>query len=239
MKSTKGERLLRIAVGRYPFTPSTYPGRRPPFSFLLTGNGILRLKVRTLDQVLTNRGLARASERYAVLAYGSNACPEQLAEKGLSDVPVIFGRMVGAEAVYANRVTQKGYVPATLARKNGSRPSWVTLLTREQLQIMDETEGRGNNAYVLAELPKVQFFVGQKRFTPLYTYVNIRGVMMVKGKPLSLRSIGQKGARALHQQSLEKDATTVLDFKVIDFPFLPTEYSQLISHSRRKADSRR
>jgi hypothetical protein len=224
-----------IPINRFPFTSSTYPGRRPRFSFFLTRTGILRLTIRNLDQVLENHGLAPASERYAVLAYGSNACPEQLVDKGLSDVPVIFGRMVGAEAVYAKRIAGKGYVPATLARKPGSRPSWVTLLTNEQLRTMDETEGRLNDVYVLAELPKVRFFVGQKRFAPLYTYVNIRGgVMSIKGKPVGLRTMAQRRAKTLLPRSLEKDAATLLDFNVISSPDPPIEYSRLIGSKGAK-----
>jgi hypothetical protein len=127
-------------------------------------------------------------ERYAILAYGSNSCPDQLLNKNLTGVPVLYGRLKGAEAVYAGRKTQKGYVPATLARKKGIRSSWVTLLTREQLAAMDTSEGLRHNTYILAELSNVQFFVGRSQFVPLYTYVNTRcGVMTQNGKALSLR----------------------------------------------------
>src|SRR5215467_7339852 len=146
--------LRTLPVSRYPFTSSTYPGRRPRFSFLLTRAGIYRLKVHELDRMLGYFHLAPSAERYAVLAYGSNACPGQLLDKGLSDVPVIFGRLGGAQAVYARRTTKKGYVPATLAKKCQSRYSWVTLLTREQLRIMDRSEGRPN-VYALASVPDV------------------------------------------------------------------------------------
>jgi hypothetical protein len=123
----------KIPINRYPFTPATYPGRRPRFSFFFTSKGIYRLKFRALRSLLKKHGLPSLDERYAILAYGSNACPDQLLNKNLTDVPVLYGRLKGAEVVYAGRKTQKGYVPATLARKKGTRSSWVTLLTREQL----------------------------------------------------------------------------------------------------------
>jgi hypothetical protein len=100
-RMTKAAKKLPLA--RFPFTAATYPGRRPRFSFLFTREGIYRLKLRNLDAFLTERNLPPVAERYAVVADGSNACPGQLISKKLRDVPVIFGHLVGAEAVYARR----------------------------------------------------------------------------------------------------------------------------------------
>ncbi len=226
------KRLLRIPVNHFPFTPSTYPGRRPRFSFLLTRGGIYRTKLRDLDRILESRGLAQVSERYAILAYGSNACPGHLLDKKLTDVPVLYGRVMGAEAVYAKRKTQRGYVPATLARKQGSRSSWVTLLTTEQLEKMDTSEGRPY-AYALAEIPSVKFFIGRSQLTPLYSYVDIcGGVMTISGKPLSLGSTSQKRAKSMQAQSLAEDATEWLDFDVIAHPSPPTTHAQIVRTHR-------
>src|SRR6266704_527935 len=89
---------LTIPISEYPFTPDTYPGRRPRFSFFFTPQGIYRLQLRTLKQFLADRGLPPLEERYAILAYGSNASPGQLLRKyqirGLTNVPVLFGRLV-------------------------------------------------------------------------------------------------------------------------------------------------
>jgi hypothetical protein len=170
--------------------------------------------------------------RYAVVAFGSNACPQQLLNKGLTDVPVIYSRLEGADAVYASRRTQKGkgYVPATLARKLGIRASWITLLTREQLALMDHSEGRHSGSYALAELRDVQSLVGlSTKFVPLYTYVNIRdGVMLHKGKVVSLRSANQKKARRLFVAASEGDATNFLSYSVIPDLQPPTNYSQVL-----------
>ncbi len=220
----------KIPINSFPFTPSTYPGRRPRFSFLFTRRGIYRLKLRNLDKFLRRRKLPPTTERYAVLAYGSNACPCQLFEKNLDNVPVIFGRLTGAEAVYASRTTQRGYVPATLARKDGERPSWITLLTREQLRIMDRTEGRRSNTYALAELSNVQFRVGRRHFAPLYAYVNITGgVMTLNGRAVSLRSMRQKRAKSSLEESVEQDPAECLDFQTIEYPNPPARHSQLLT----------
>src|SRR5262249_8558162 len=133
----------RTSISKFPFTPETYPGRRPRFSFFFNSKGIYRSQLRSLNKLLVNRGLTPLAERYAILAYGSNACSGQLRRKyktiGLNHVPVLFGRLVGAEAVYAHRQTiEDHYVPATLARRAGGRPSWITMLTAEQIRQMDE-----------------------------------------------------------------------------------------------------
>ncbi|HET7207164.1 MAG TPA: hypothetical protein VFI95_11370 [Terriglobales bacterium] len=226
--------LHNIPLKPYQFTPSNYPGRRPRFSFFFTAKGIYRLKSRSLDVVLKQRGLPLSGERYAILAYGSNACPGQLLDKHLDDIPVLFGRLVGAEAVYANRQTQKGYVPATLARKRGSRSSWVTLLTADQLEIMDGSEGRHYHTYVLAELPNVQFFIGQRQITPLYSYVDMRGGVMTRnGKPAGLRSMGQKRAKALVRAE-ECNAAKWLNFQTIPDPNPPAQFSKILNPMPRR-----
>lgn len=225
--------LHRIPICKYPFTPATYPGQRPHFSFFFTPKGTYRLKLRALDRFLADHGLPPVRERYAILAYGSNACPGQLRrkyhERGLTDVPVLFGRLVGAEAVYAHRVTKKDcYVPATLARKKGGRSSWITLLTRNQIRQMDGSEGRPNS-YELAELLNVQFLIGKNLVTPLYTYVNVRsGVMIREGKPVSLRSARQKRAKSLLAETTEDSAANWLDYSTIPDPHPPDRCSQFL-----------
>src|SRR5260370_21472424 len=138
--------LRRIPISKYPFTPDTYPGRRPRFSFFFTPQGICPVRLGTLGKLLQSRDLPPLDERYAILAYGSNACPGQLRQKceayGLNDVPVLYGRLTSANTVYARRTTKRGYVPATLAKAKTSRSSWITLLTAGQLWAMDRSVSR-------------------------------------------------------------------------------------------------
>jgi hypothetical protein len=219
----------KIPISRYPFTPATYPGRRPLFSFFFTSKGIYRLKFRALRSLLKKQGLPSLDERYAILAYGSNACPHQLLNKNLRDVPVLYGRLKGTEAVYAGRKTQKGYVPATLARKRGTRSSWVTLLTREQLALMDNSEGRRHNTYALAEVPSVQFFVGRYQVLPLYTYLNILcGVMTYGGQAVSLRSTSQKRAKQHVATNSWGESASFIDYVSIPDPDPPSRYCEFI-----------
>jgi hypothetical protein len=229
----KNNRARIISIDRFPFTPSTYPGSRPRYSFFFTSDGISRLKVGNLNRLLRDRNLPLEDERYAVIAYGSNACPGQLLAKKLTDVPVLYGRLLGAEAVYARRKAQGGYVPATLARKRRSRSSWVTLLTADQLSRMDVSEGRPN-AYVLAELSSSRFFVGHCEISPVYSYVDIRGgVMTVNGDAVSLRSTTQKSAKSMLAGSERGEATDWLDFHRIPNLTPPPEFSRFLRGGSR------
>jgi hypothetical protein len=235
--SERNSKTRRIPISKYPFTPATYPGHRPLFSFLFTQEGIYRLKVNNLGRFLTDRGLRAATERYAILAYGSNACPGQLQEKqrkyGLKDVPVLYGRLLGAEAVHAGRTAKRGYVPATLARKNGSGPNWITLLDAEQFQAMDESEGRPTY-YELVKLPTVRFSVGHFEVSPVYAYVNIRGgVMTIGGKPASPRTTNQKEAKSQVARAGGEDAALWLEYEVIPYPNQPGRYSQFFKRWMR------
>lgn len=226
MKSTQSKQWPRYAVREFPFSASTYPGRRPRFSFLFTHRYIYRFGLSNLDQLLALRDLPPLSDRYAVLAYGSNACPGQLLLKHrennrLTNVPVLYGRLIGAEAVYVRRHTRRGYIPATLARKGGSQPSWLTLLTTEQLKAMDATEGRPN-FYALAEVPTLRFLAGHHDVSPLYTYVDIHGgVMILHGQTVSLRQIGQARCQRIFDNTTRQDAVEWLDFHEIPDSDLP------------------
>jgi len=233
MARQRGNRSRRIPVSKYPFSPSTYPGMRPRFSFFFTPKGIYRVKLRTLNRFLADRKLPPTTERFAVVAYGSNACPGQLLRKyrkhRLTNVPVLFGRVLGAEAVYAHRQTIKDrYIPATLARETGSRSSWVTLLAADQFEAMDASEGRPGS-YELAKLSGVQFFVGRKEVFPLYAYLNIRGgVMTFDGKAVNLRFVGQKRAKRIFDRTTEQPATAWLGFEIIPDQHRPPEYSKIL-----------
>jgi hypothetical protein len=142
---------------------------------------------------------------------------------------VLYGHLKGAEAVYAGRKTQKGYVPATLGRKSGTRSSWVTLLTREQLALMDDSEGRRHNTYALAELLSVQFLVGRYQVLPLYTYLNIRrGVMTNGGQAVNLRSTSQRRAKQHVATNSWGESASFIDYVSIPDPDPPSRYCEFI-----------
>jgi hypothetical protein len=222
--------ILRLAD--FPFSALTYPGRRPRFSFFFTHRGIYRCSLRSMNELLTARHLAPVSERIPVLAYGSNACPSQLFRKynqdsRLTDIPVVYGRINNADVVYSRRITQGGYVPATLVRARRSLPSWITLLTPEQLRAMDSTEGRPN-LYQLVEVPRLKFFAGRLQISPLFSYLDVSGgVMIFKRRPVSLRTVRQKKCQSIFQSTTRHDAQRWLAFTQVPASETPETRAQL------------
>ena len=228
----KSGRFPILPVTEFPFTALTYPGRRPRFSFFFTHHGIYRCPLRSLNGLLTARHLAPVSERIPVLAYGSNACPGQLYRKynqdsRLTNVPVLYGRLNGADVVYSRRFTRGGYVPATLVRARRSLQSWVTLLTAEQLSAMDSTEGRPN-VYQLVEVAKLKFFMRRLQVSPLFTYLDVSGgVMVFERRPVSLRTMRQKNCQSIFQSTSRQDAQKWLAFTQVPSSETPEARTRL------------
>ncbi len=86
------------------------------------------------------------AERIPVLAYGSNASPQQLVNKypdlGEEEgIPVLKTALTGFDVVYSARFSSYGAIPAMLAPSPGTRlTTYVTWLTEEQLEVMHDTE---------------------------------------------------------------------------------------------------
>ena len=91
------------------------------------------------------------TDRCPVLAYGSNASPEQLyrkfgslvaVEPGDKLIPVFRGTLDDHDVVYSASLASYGSVPATLQQSLGTTCQvFVTMLTPLQLQVMHESEG--------------------------------------------------------------------------------------------------
>lgn len=114
-----------------------YPYARPKRSYLFTGGNA---------HPLAALGRHHLAGRTPVLAYGSNAAPEQLARKFAdqpdSTIPVLMGRLAGFDIVYSCHITAYGALPATLVESPGTVVAVaVTWLNDHQLARMNETEG--------------------------------------------------------------------------------------------------
>lgn len=142
--------------------PSVYPGPTPDYSYLLAGTEMFQLapvsgrlgewRLAAEPQVSLGRQLERAGaapvdRRTAVLAFGSNASPPQLARKftGVpgSAIPVVKGWVYGLRLAFSAHLNPVGYIPAAVRVSGdlGSRlPVWLTFLDDRQLRVMDPTE---------------------------------------------------------------------------------------------------
>ncbi len=101
------------------------------------------------------------AERIPVLAYGSNASPQQLLHKfpDLPEddgIPVLKTALTGFDVVYSARFSSYGAIPAMLAPSPGTRlTTYVTWLTEAQLEVMHDTElgpTRDGSAYTFGKL---------------------------------------------------------------------------------------
>jgi hypothetical protein len=127
--------------------PNCYPGSRPDCSYLFCGDHLLTAPI-DFDAELAALGVPRLSERRAVLAYGSNACPAQLQRKFASAacssmVPMTRAWATNLAVGFSNHVTRYGAVPATIFVSEGTRTEvFVAWLDDEQFDVMDRSEAR-------------------------------------------------------------------------------------------------
>ncbi|NIM13376.1 MAG: hypothetical protein GTO45_14780 [Candidatus Aminicenantes bacterium] len=194
--------LEKTPVSRF-ITPrqrcELYPGTRPAWSFCFIGeyilpiraaNGLLEVKDESnqwqnLEHVVSERTGIPFSHRFAVLAVGSNACPARLADPDkygnfqTTAIPVLHGWINDVVSVYTPWTASYQSVPATVMGLTGARSKlWVTLLTENELQQMDRSEGRGIS-YGLVELPHpaIQFSIEEGvRIFPISAYCEYASV---------------------------------------------------------------
>ena len=114
----------------------SYPYLRPKGSYLLESNRIIELKGRVLE--------GNFDKYIPVLAYGSNAAPEQLRRKLNkinSPLAVLSASIRDFDVVYAAKFSNYGSIPATLAPSKGTvLQVSVVLLNKAQLSLIHKTE---------------------------------------------------------------------------------------------------
>lgn len=196
------------------FDPATYPGR-PPEGPTLVHRGE-RYAVRldgTTDAPLTvppGTGDVDVLEPGAVrwsLAYGSNADPDRLVDKGLDErgAVVLPASVEGHRRLWeARRTTSTGAVPLTLGTAPGIRlDTWVLGVHVADTEALDDSEGRGSN-YVLGRVGPVavadRFLIADAL---AYGPTDRTSLVSVEARPAAYPEVDQRAAG-----SLTDDATT-------------------------------
>ena len=186
--------------------PLAYPGLRPKFSYVYYQGKVYKVMCRgksyadlwledttgevPLDTFLAARGNATMARRHAVLAVGSNGCPGRLAEKYANqpDVafPVLAGTLADTAVVYSSRLVSYGALPATYLRQPDAL-SWlsVTMLTDDQLALMDKTEHIGQT-YQRIPVPGQFRTDGGQMIGDLTGYLNHQ-ILTYRNKPVLLK----------------------------------------------------
>ncbi len=196
---------------------------------------------KNMDRFLKEETGSSLSERYAVLAVGSNACPARLADPEKygnncsAAIPVFHGWINDVVSVYIPHICNYGSIPSTIMGKPGAKTKlWVTLLSEMELRIMDKSEGRGEH-YNLIELPQ-STFKAQENFSikSVSAYYQPFGLRDQNSEdPILVRcfEVSATGLNSMDQQSIQKYISQITQgFESINEKsiFLEREYSLAI-----------
>jgi hypothetical protein len=164
-----------------------YPYDRPGFSYLYDDGEVRRLESPEADF---------SAGRTAVLAFGSNAAPEQLKRKfgeiPGSVIPVVQAELADFDVVYSAHLTSYGTIPATLAPSPGVRlQTWVTWLDDAQLTRMHESEtgtswgAAVNYAYGYLQDIDLRFDGAPGVLQSVGAYLSNHGALALASEPLA------------------------------------------------------
>jgi hypothetical protein len=132
-----------------PFDPATYPGPRPDGPCVVHDGRVhpaaLPDDPADLPRADVDAEVAELAAVRWVVAYGSNASPGRLVDKGLDGrgawlLPAVLDGWLTA---FEDRATRYGSIPLTLVPHTGARiDTWVLGVHVDDLPALDRTEGR-------------------------------------------------------------------------------------------------
>lgn len=218
------------------FEPTTYPGRRPPGAVLVWRGAEHLLDVggvRPTAAVDLDPPVLSDEPRY-VLAFGSNASPDRLVDKGLDHrgallLPAdVWGWTTAWEA---RRSTSTGAVPLTLLPAPGERlTTWVLGVHPDDLDRLDASEFRGRN-YELGSVGDVAVAARWhlRRALAFGPGPATRVLTDDDGRPLSAASHGQRDAvRFLEADAAARPADPLADRVAGGWPATPLDPLDLL-----------
>ena len=216
-----------------------YPGRLPEHSFVYSESGLLLLSEQTpledAATILQRLNSTPLADRIAVLAYGSNVNPVQIAKKmaGLvADrvVPLLLGEVAELTPVYAGHIATYGAIPATLDLVAGEHNRiFLSFFTLPQLEATIASE-HGN--YALCGSQHAQIYLsGLDKPLPFYTFVSHKGVLVLNGELVPLRSLTEEEViRTLLQEIAGEEGVPSFDIYRKDPLQYRTAIENAISH---------
>ena len=181
----------------------SYPGKRPKQSYILYKDSVQLInptypiqytKIDTVHEIFTIQEFLEMHNRninnmYCVIGYGSNVCPAQLYDKFKDTIMLILrGTICNYDIVYANTISRYGSIPATIIDSPGTSVQvWANILDDNQLDIMDESEGR-DISYYLVKLNGTVHIDGLGDIDS-YSYVYHQGALNYNNKPIRISDI--------------------------------------------------
>jgi len=219
--------------------PETYPGDRPPSSYVLLDDFVCPLlldqrdapdvvtpagEVEAIEAILERGGLPPLDERVAVLAYGGNRNPATLRIKlsnygyanpgSMVAIPMLRGTIDGADVAGCG-LSGQGYLFGDLIVDpplvgDTRCEVWLALVDADQLRVLHESE-IGTDDYVGARFPGVQVD-GVDLRGPVLGYAANRPCFVSPqfGTPLAFSSIDAE-RRSLHEMTPMEMLDHVLD----------------------------
>lgn len=141
------------------FDPTTYPGPRAPGPSLVVDGAVHPIDLApSAGSVLETTVAVPTSLRWS-LAYGSNASPERLVDKGVDREGAVLLPAVAegwAAAWEARLAPVTGSVPLTIVPRIGARlEAWLLGVGPEAAVALDRSEGRGHR-YVMGRIGPVE-----------------------------------------------------------------------------------
>lgn len=204
--------------------PIAYPGKRPQISFVFEKEFITPIQIKggkkieesliqknedrktTLEKYLEQSETNNLKDRYMVIGYGSNVNPAQLQIKfknieGI--IPVLKGQLKDYDVAFAAFSSPYGAIPATIEQSKGTTVEvWANFLDEKQMELMDKTEGRENN-YWLVKIDTEIILENGERFSPVYSYLATSGVLSYKENPLRFIGINAEGKKFKDMNEIE------------------------------------
>ncbi|SDM13985.1 hypothetical protein SAMN05421874_14047 [Nonomuraea maritima] len=188
--------------------PLTYPGRIPATSGVLVDDEYLPLlpvggavaeewqaRDETLGKLLVRSGCSPMSERYPVVAVGSNASPSQMRRKFMSHairpvIPMTLADVEGIAPGVSAHVNRWGYVPAVPVEAPGETSRlFVLWLDDRELATLDVTEPNYWRRRLPVDRHPVTLESGV-RLPPCFVYVGRHGCL-TDGHGLARRLVDQ------------------------------------------------
>ncbi len=188
---------MRIEVSEFGAAPvddpRCYPGQIPGYSYLLVRDAVYPLEAGSA------RRLAPLEHRHAVLFYGSNAAPAQLARKYANSsvevvVPAVLGIAHGLDVVYSSHISPYGVVPATLIASPGTSIGvHVGFIDHEEVGVLDGTEPNYRRRTLSGRDYSASLEWGEALDS--YTvYLSRHGVLLVDGAPRRVAGVRAEGS---------------------------------------------
>ena len=137
-------------------------------------------------------------ERTAVLAYGSNGAPSQLARKFSNlpgtVIPILSAELTNYDVVYSAHLTHYGSIPATIATSPGTTlKTSVAYLTPRQLSVLHRTElghSKTNSGHYTYRYLNADVTISNgETLDGIPAYTSRHGAYSLKGLPIALNKI--------------------------------------------------